>query len=78
MLSHISFTFSINAIVPEFPGYGNYCGYPTEPKLFNDSLTAFEYMVDKMKISNNNIILFGRSLGSSLLLIWLAKEIVLL
>jgi pimeloyl-ACP methyl ester carboxylesterase len=65
MLSHIRFTLSINVIAPEFPGYGIYSGYPTESQLFNDSLTVFDYMVDKMKISKNNIIVFGRSLGTS-------------
>ena len=65
MLSHIRFTLSINVIAPEFPGYGIYSGYPTEGQLFNDSLTIFDYMVDNMKISRNNIIVFGRSLGTS-------------
>ena len=65
MLSHIRFTLSINVIAPEFPGYGIYSGYPTEGQLFNDSLTIFDYMVDNMKISTNNIIVFGRSLGTS-------------
>lgn len=65
MLSHIRFTLSINVIAPEFAGYGIYSGYPTEGQLFNDSLTVFDYMVDNMKISKNNIIVFGRSLGTS-------------
>jgi len=65
MLSHIRFTLSINVIAPEFPGYGIYSGYPTEGQLFNDSLTVFDYMVNEMKISRNNIIVFGRSLGTS-------------
>ena len=65
MLSHIRFTLSINVIAPEFPGYGIYSGYPTEGQLFNDSLTVFDYLVDNLKISKNNIIVFGRSLGTS-------------
>lgn len=66
MLSHIRFTLSINVIAPEFPGYGIYSGYPTEGQIFNDSLTVFDYMVENMGISKNNIIILGRSLGTSI------------
>lgn len=65
MLSHIRFTLSINVIAPEFPGYGIYSGYPKEEQMFEDSLSVYDYMVDTMKISANNIIIFGRSLGTS-------------
>lgn len=66
MLSHIRFTLSINVIAPEFAGYGIYSGYPTEGQIFSDSLSVFDYMVEKMKISPKNIIVFGRSLGTSI------------
>lgn len=65
MLSHIRFTLSINVIAPEFPGYGIYRGYPTEEQLFEDSMSVYDYMTETMKISHNNIIIFGRSLGTS-------------
>ena len=65
MLSHIRFTLSINVIAPEFPGYGIYSGYPTEEQMYIDSLSVYDYMVDIMKISPNNIIVFGRSLGTA-------------
>jgi pimeloyl-ACP methyl ester carboxylesterase len=66
MLSHIRSTLSINIIAPEFAGYGIYSGYPTEGQLFNDAVNVFDYMVDNMNISPNNIIIFGRSLGTSI------------
>jgi len=66
MLSHIRSTLSINIIAPEFAGYGIYSGYPTEGQLFNDAVNVFDYMVDSMNISPNNIIIFGRSLGTSI------------
>ena len=65
MLSHIRFTLSINVIAPEFPGYGIYSGYPTEDQIYSDSLSVYDYMVNTMKISQNNIIVFGRSLGTA-------------
>ena len=66
MLSHIRSTLSINIIAPEFAGYGIYSGYPTEGQLFNDAINVFDYMVNEMKINANNIIIFGRSLGTSI------------
>ena len=66
MLTHIRSTLYINIIAPEFAGYGIYSGYPTEGQLFNDAINVFDYMVEEMKISPNNIIIFGRSLGTSI------------
>ena len=66
MLSHIKTTLSVNVIAPEFPGYGIYSGYPTEGQLFNDAVNVFDFMVNEMKISINNIIIFGRSLGTAI------------
>ena len=65
MLDHIRNTLSINVIAPEFAGYGIYSGYPTEGQIFNDSLSVYDYLTGKMGISPNNIIIFGRSLGTS-------------
>lgn len=65
MLSHIRFTLNINVLAPEFPGYGIYQGYPKEEQLFEDSLSVYDYMTETMKISKNNIIVFGRSLGTA-------------
>jgi pimeloyl-ACP methyl ester carboxylesterase len=65
MLSHIRFTLSINVIAPEFPGYGIYSGYPKEEQLFQDSLSVYDYMTKELNIPSNNIIIFGRSLGTS-------------
>jgi len=65
MLSHIRFTLSINVIAPEFPGYGIYKGYPTEEQIYADSLSVYDYMTEKAKIPPNNIIVFGRSLGTA-------------
>lgn len=65
MLSHIRFTLAINVIAPEFAGYGIYSGYPTEDQIFNDAVSVYDYLVDEMKVSPKNIIVFGRSLGTS-------------
>ena len=66
MLTHIRSTLSVNVIAPEFAGYGIYSGYPTEGQLFNDAINVFDYIVEEMKINPNNIVIFGRSLGTSI------------
>jgi esterase/lipase len=54
-----------NVIAPEFPGYGIYSGYPKEEQIFQDSLSVYDYMTKELNIPSNNIIIFGRSLGTS-------------
>lgn len=65
ILNHIRFTLSINVIAPEYPGYGVYPGRPSEEQIFADTLSIYHYLVDTLKIHSNNIIVFGRSLGTS-------------
>ena len=66
MLNHIRFTLNINVIAPEFPGYGIYHGYPKEEQLFQDSLSVYDYMTKQLGIPASNIIVFGRSIGTSI------------
>jgi fermentation-respiration switch protein FrsA (DUF1100 family) len=65
ILNHIRFTLSINVIAPEYPGYGIYPGRPSEEQIFADCLSLHTYLTKTLKISPHNIILFGRSLGTS-------------
>jgi esterase/lipase len=65
ILNHIRFTLSINVLAPEYPGYGIYPGRPSQDQIFEDSLIVYEYLTETLKVSSNNIIIFGRSLGTS-------------
>jgi abhydrolase domain-containing protein 17 len=65
ILNHIRFTLSINVIAPEYPGYGIYPGRPSEEQIFADSISVYNYLTETLKISQHNIIIFGRSLGTS-------------
>ena len=65
ILNHIRFTLNINVIAPEYPGYGIYPGRPSEEKIFADSLSLYGYLTEILKISPKNIIVFGRSIGTS-------------
>jgi esterase/lipase len=65
ILNHIRFTLNINVLAPEYPGYGIYPGRPSEDKLFSDSLVVYNFLTKTLNVSPKNIIIFGRSLGTS-------------
>ena len=65
ILNHLRFTLSINVLAPEYPGYGIYPGRPNQELIFKDSLHLYDYLTSALGISPNNIIIFGRSLGTS-------------
>jgi esterase/lipase len=65
ILNHLRFTLSINVLAPEYPGYGIYPGRPNQEAIFEDSLILYDYLTKVLNISPNNIIIFGRSLGTS-------------
>lgn len=48
----------------EYPGYGIYPGSPSAEAILEDALTVWEYLTLQMGLSNKDIILFGRSLGT--------------
>ena len=48
----------------EYPGYGLYKGKPSEESILKDAETVYDYLVENMKISESNIIVMGKSLGS--------------
>ena len=48
----------------EYPGYGLYKGTPSSKKILNDALRFFDYVNLEKKIPAENIIIFGRSIGT--------------
>ena len=46
-------------------GYGRSDGYPTEKGIYNDGQTVYDYVVNKLDYKPDNIVLLGRSLGST-------------
>lgn len=65
ILNHIRNALEVNVIAPEYPGYGIYHGRPSEEGLYEDTLIVYDYLTDTLKMDPNNIIVFGRSIGSS-------------
>ena len=57
---------NMNIIIVEYPGYSIYENKKPEPKqIYDDSLTVFNWLMNKLKIDRNNIFIYGRSLGTS-------------
>jgi len=48
----------------EYPGYGLYIGEPSADKILQDAEILFDFIVSQAGILPQNIMLFGRSIGS--------------
>jgi hypothetical protein len=49
----------------EYTGYGLYCGHVDSNRILEDSLYVFDHLTNVMGVSPQDIIIFGRSIGSS-------------
>jgi len=56
---------NMNILVVEYPGYSLYTEEKNCYKVLEDSLVVFDYLKDTLKISENNIYVIGRSIGTS-------------
>merc|ERR1719384_61070 len=55
----------MNVLAVEYPGYGLLHGLPaSEDALKEVALTAFRFILDELKVAYEQVILFGRSVGS--------------
>jgi fermentation-respiration switch protein FrsA (DUF1100 family) len=55
------FGFSVFAL--EYPGYGTSEGRPTEAQIYSSLPAGLKYLKDELKISPENVVIHGRSLG---------------
>ncbi|CAD8126839.1 unnamed protein product [Paramecium sonneborni] len=54
-----------NAIISEYPGYGIYQNVNAHDQIVEqDAIQLFDHIQDKYKLKNNQIIVFGRSIGT--------------
>lgn len=58
--------FMGNVIICDYPGYGKSQGIPTEGNLKKMMLSAFDQLVQRDDIKNQNIIVWGYSLGTGI------------
>ena len=64
--SEISSKYKINILVPEYPGYSIYNSKRSHEKCLENSLIIYDFVLNNMKnITEKNIYILGRSLGSS-------------
>eukprot|EP00434_Breviolum_minutum_P002409 symbB.v1.2.002128.t1/scaffold106.1/size366728/16 len=63
---HMRDQFKMNVLAVEYPGYGLLHGISrsSEAALKEVTLTAFRFILDELKVAYEQIILFGRSVGS--------------
>jgi fermentation-respiration switch protein FrsA (DUF1100 family) len=55
----------VNCLIFDYRGYGTSGGKPTENDLYIDAQTAYDWLINEKKISPENIIIYGQSLGGS-------------
>jgi fermentation-respiration switch protein FrsA (DUF1100 family) len=63
----------LNVFIFDYRGYGRSQGRPTESGTYRDAEAAWSYLVDTRAVDAGEIIVFGRSLGSSIAA-WLASR----
>ena len=55
----------MNILAMEYSGYGLYNGVASSDRLLNDALYVYDHLTNKLGVSPNDIVIFGRSIGSS-------------
>ena len=55
----------LNVLIFDYRGYGKSGGTPDEQGLYEDARAAWVHLVDQREFSQDQIILFGRSLGAA-------------
>ncbi|MEM7816653.1 MAG: alpha/beta hydrolase [Candidatus Aenigmatarchaeota archaeon] len=60
------YNLGLNIFIIDYRGYGKSNGKSTERGLYIDALASYNYLKDSFKISSENIILYGESLGCSI------------
>jgi esterase/lipase len=63
--NNIRESINMNMIIVEYPGYSIYKEEKSSEKILSDALTVFDYLTDKLNIHEDNIYIFGRSIGTS-------------
>ena len=55
----------ISVFIFDYRGYGRSTGEPSESGLYQDALASYDYVIHQRRVLPERLILFGRSLGSS-------------
>ncbi|MBN1393191.1 MAG: alpha/beta hydrolase [Sedimentisphaerales bacterium] len=63
---NILYNMGLNCFIFDYRGYGNSKGKPSEEGTYLDARAAYKWLTEEKKVSPENIIVFGRSLGGSI------------
>ncbi len=63
---NIFYNLGLDCFIFDYRGYGSSEGKPDEEGTYLDVMAAYKWLREEKKISANNIIVFGRSLGGSI------------
>ena len=64
-LLQIKQSLKISILAVEYSGYGLFQGEKSADKVLSDCLAVYDYLTEVLGIAQSDIILFGRSIGSS-------------
>ena len=64
----------LSVFIIDYRGYGRSDGRPSEQGTYRDAMAAWNYLVDERRLSPDEIIVFGRSLGGAVAA-WLAAKV---
>ena len=59
------FDMDLNVLLVSYRGYSKSTGKPSEKGIYLDGLAAYDYAINQLGLKEKEIILFGRSLGST-------------
>ncbi|MBM3706930.1 MAG: alpha/beta hydrolase [Actinobacteria bacterium] len=65
-LIELFYKMELNIFIIDYRGYGKSAGFPTENGTYIDALASWDYLVNEKKISHEDIIIYGKSLGGSI------------
>ncbi|MHC4641744.1 MAG: alpha/beta hydrolase [Planctomycetota bacterium] len=63
---NIIVNLGLNCFIFDYRGYGGSEGKTSEEGTYLDAMAAYKWLTEEKKISTDNIIIFGRSLGGSI------------
>ena len=63
---NIFYNLGLSCFIFDYRGYGSSEGKPTEEGTYLDVMAAYQWLTEEKKISPEDIIIFGRSLGGSI------------
>ena len=64
VLEYLSEELNVHVVAPEYPGYGIYPGHPDAPRVTQDAINVYDYIVSQCHWGEENIMVFGRSIGT--------------